>query len=103
MGKYVVRKVQSPRYKGGFRWLPVPIIGDRPDAVPFGQALEECRKRNDGTDPKTREEEKPGFCANCNAEATHIVGETGTPLCATCAEVYKWGQASPNKTVEPLT
>lgn len=41
------------------------------------------------------------YCANCETEAIRIVdhGDTVTPLCATCAEAYEWGQASPGADV----
>lgn len=41
------------------------------------------------------------YCANdpCETEATHVVVETNTPLCWTCANAYEWGQASPDKRV----
>lgn len=42
------------------------------------------------------------YCANCDTEAVRVVihqegedNEWCTPLCATCAEAYGWGQADP--------
>lgn len=44
------------------------------------------------------------YCANdpCEAEATMIVEETGTPLCATCAHAFAVGQTMPKKHLRPL-
>jgi len=45
------------------------------------------------------------YCANdpCKAEAVMLVEETNTPLCRTCANAYKWGQASPHKHLSHIT
>jgi len=34
------------------------------------------------------------FCSICDNEATHMVKETKTPLCASCATAYEWGCAN---------
>ncbi|MEE9539958.1 MAG: hypothetical protein V3V85_00510 [Candidatus Thorarchaeota archaeon] len=41
-------------------------------------------------------------CAFCEAEATHIIEQTNTPICQSCKEVYKCGQASPDSTFEEI-
>lgn len=45
------------------------------------------------------------YCANhpCEAEAVMVIQETNTPLCRTCAEAYKWGQASSHKHLSHIT
>ncbi len=46
------------------------------------------------------------YCANCENKATHFAvhkdPDSKTPLCATCAEAYEWGQAYPEASVEPI-
>ena len=42
------------------------------------------------------------YCAFCENEATHVIVETDTPLCRTCKEVYKCGQASPDSTLNEV-
>lgn len=56
------------------------------------------------------------FCANCETEAVcrvvhgpgdlqDVFGEPrgfATPLCATCKEAYRWGQASPDASFKDL-
>lgn len=39
------------------------------------------------------------YCANCETGAEYVIKETDTPLCFSCFIVYRWGQASPEKTL----
>ena len=39
------------------------------------------------------------FCAFCETPAVAIIGETDTPVCSTCADVYQCGQSNPDHTL----